>query len=320
MYGIDDFRNMVTKDVSLNGVPQWKPDWLIDGLVERNAFNVLGGVQKVGKSLFRSHLLVSAVTGIPALGHFRAKPVKRALLLAGEERREVEEARLYRAAKGLGVKADSLPINIMPQKGFFFDDEESFQKFVEFVVLEEYELVVIDPLIRWHRRNENISGELSPVLNRLRVLHHFCTLLLIHHLGKPTEADVDRPLGHLLRGTSDLAAIYDNLMILKNKKGGSKFSKKLLMDCRYEAQPDPRRIDLNIMSEEAYTWNLHVGDEEVVSNMLGSEPLSANQIVKLVKRNRTKVLTCLKSLAAQGLIEETPNGWVKNGSTKQTEI
>ena len=298
----------------MNGLPQWKPDWLIEGLVERNAFNILGGMQKVGKSLFRSHLMVAAVTGKPALGHFRVKPVKKALLLAGEERKEVEEARIYRAAKGLDVEAESLPIHIMSQKGFFFDDEDSFQQFMLMVVQDEYELVVIDPLIRWHRRNENISGELSPVLNRLRMLHLFATVLLVHHLGKPTEMDADRPLGHMLRGTSDLAAIYDNLMVLKNTKGGNKMARQLLMDCRYDQQPDPRKVDLNILSETAYTWDLHVGDEERVLNIVGPEPLSGNEIQKLAKRNRAKVLTCLKSLAAQGLIEETPFGFVKKGS------
>ena len=314
MNNLADLRAMVTAEVSLNGIPQWKLDWLIEGLVERNAFNILGGMQKVGKSLFRSHLMVAAVTGIPALGQFRVKPVKKALLLAGEERREVEEARLYRAAKGLGVEAESLPIHIMSQKGFYFNDEASFQQFMLMVVQDEYELVVIDPLIRWHQCNENISGELSPILNRLRMLHLFSTLILVHHLGKPTEIDADRPLGHLLRGTSDLAAIYDNLMVLKNTKGGNKMSRQLLMDCRYDAQPDPRKIDLNIISEEAYTWDLHVGDEERVLGFIGSEPLSANQIVKMVKRSRARILTCLKSLAAQGLIEETPFGFVKKGS------
>ena len=92
------------------------------------------------------------------------------------------------------------------------------------------------------------------------------------------------------------------------------------MDCRYDEQPDPRKIDLDILSETAYTWNLHVGDEERILAVIGSEPLSANQIQKLAKRARAKVLTCVKSLAAQGLIEETPFGWVKNGSTQKSEI
>jgi len=306
---VGDFQQFLLEPVSLNGVPQWKLEWLIENLLQRNAFNILGGAQKVGKSLLRSHLLISAIAECPALSVFKTRKARKALLLAGEERPEVEQARFFRAAKGLKVKADILPIYILPQQhGFFFDDYKSFSAFLEFLQEERFDLVVIDPLIRWHRVNENVAGELAPILTNLRLITEFATLLVVHHTGKPREGSEDMLPGHLLRGSSDLAAIYDHLIIMKNAPGAGKLTKKLIIDTRYDTTPPPLTIDLEF-SKMAYSCVLRQSLREAAQILLGQSALSRNQLAKELKRGRDQVGEVLETLAAEGIIEHGEDGW-----------
>jgi RecA-family ATPase len=306
-----DFVEMVSTEVSLNGTYEWKPDWMAKMLIQRQAFNILGGAQKVGKSLLRTHLLVCAVANRPALDCYEVKPAKRALLLAGEEMQEVEEARIRRAARALDVEDSSLPIDIIEQRhGFFFDDFKSFDGFLEFVESEGYDLVVIDPLVRWHRANENATGELAPILTNLRLLTRFATLLLVHHTGKPSKDHADYALGHLLRGSSDLAAIYDHLLVLKKRKGSNKFTREILIDTRHEEQPDPIVTEFQF-GEEEYKLVAYTPTVRLVRFSLGRTGQSATAIRDSIKRRKEDVLQALQLLELEGFAEQTPDGWTR---------
>jgi hypothetical protein len=315
-----DFSDFITAPLSLNGATDWQPDWLVDTIIARNGFNILGGVPKVGKSLLRSHLLVCAVAGYPAFSELEVRhPAKRALLLAGEEAAEIEETRLRRAARGMGMHDGELPIQIMPQRGFFFDDYPSYGNFTDWVVEQGFDFVCIDPLIRWHRANENISGELSPVLSNLRVLtSRGVTLLIIHHTGKPKEGQENWPLGYLLRGSSDLAAVYDHLMICKGLAAGGATRRKLLFETRYSETPADVKIELQT-TESSFTWDVHRTTKQVVERWFrdfsGRNWYSANSVADAVHRRKEDVLSALKLLTDEGLTEQAEQGyrWAEPG-------
>lgn len=311
-----DFDAFLTEPVSLNGATSWEPEWIIDDLMLKGGFNIIGGAPKVGKSLLRSHVLVSAIAGCPTLSHFKTHPIKKALLMAGEESVEVEEARIRKAANGLGFKESEIPIQIIPQRGFFFDDYDSFDNFVPWVLDKKFDLVCIDPLIRWHRANESASGELSPILSNLRILcHEGVTISLIHHTGKPKEGQEDWPIGYLLRGSSDLAAIYDHLIIIKTTTGG-KLRREILTDSRPSESLDPFKIDLQI-DDTSLNWSVHKTTVQAIRDWF---PLldprnhqSVNQVAKAVHRRKEDVSTILQSLEKQGFIRHDDDGYYMPG-------
>ncbi len=310
----DDFTAFTTPPLSLNGAIDWQPDWLIDTIIARNGFNVLGGVPKVGKSLLRSHLLVCAIAGRPAFSELEVShPSQHALLLAGEEATEIEETRLRRAARALGMRDGDLNVRIMGQRGFFFDDYPSYNHFVDWVVEEGFDFVVIDPLIRWHRANENVSGELSPILSNLRVLTaRGVTLLVIHHTGKPKEGQDNWPLGYLLRGSSDLAAVYDHLIVLKSSPSGGGNRRKMLFETRYAETPVAMRIDLKT-AEDSFGWDVYRTTKESVERWFRFQTPgtlhSGEDVIGAVKRRREDVYSALKLLTDEGVIEKTKNGY-----------
>ena len=307
----EDFLQMIGSPVVFDGVPEWHVEWIVEPFIQKGAFNILGGVQKIGKSLLRSHLIVSAVTGHPALKCHKVNPAKKVLLLAGEEGRGPEHTRLYEAKQGLGVGDGILPVYIMENEGFYFDDDRSFSAFIEFVREQEFDLVVIDPLIRWHRKNENVAGEIGPILTRLRRLHKFSTVLLVHHFGKSSEDF--KTLGHMLRGSSDIPAVYDHLVgVLNTNKRDQKgfFVRRLEWDTRYGAKPDPVEIEFTF-SEHSYEIAYHKDLREAVLAILVREPLSGNEVVKRLHRQKKPTLAMLKAIANEGLIESTENGWRK---------
>jgi hypothetical protein len=311
-----DFSDFITGPVSMNGATSWTPEWLVDQLILKSGFNIIGGAPKVGKSLLRSHILVSVMAGRPVFGQFDTQPVEKVLLMAGEEILEVEEARIRRAANGLAVGDQEVPIYIMPQKGFFFDDYPSFENFIRWVLDEQFDIVCIDPLIRWHRANENVSGELSPVLSNLRRLcHEGVTIVLVHHTSKPKEGSEDWPLGYLLRGSSDLAAIYDNLIILKSTTGG-KLRREVLVDSRPAEAPDAFKIDLDI-DDTSFSWKVSQTTIDVVKEKFRtldpSERMGTNEMAKAIHRRKQDVSLALQSLYRQGLIEKCEGGysWVE---------
>ncbi len=316
---ISDIKEFIDGPLDVNGETEYVADWLIEGLLINQGFNILGGVPKVGKSLLRSHLLVCAIVGTPACSSFAVRPIKKALLLAGEESVEAEKSRLRRAARGLGVDNILLAIDILPQFGLYFDDPEAFESLRDLIMEEKYDLVCIDPLVRWHRRNENSSGELSPILTQLRSLCHAgITILLIHHVSKPHDNQDTSVLGYLLRGTSDFAAIYDNLIIMKKGQGGSKTRRTLQFDCRPAEAPDPRPIELKA-EQQSFTWVDHRPAIDVLRDLIsvpipggvGTETgkLDTKALARAIGRRNVEVTTALQLLAKEGLVKKDGKFW-----------
>ena len=309
-----DFKAVTHGPLSLNGSSAWEPEWLIEGFLQKESLNFLGGVQKVGKSLLRSHLLVCSVTGRPALGCYKTNVIGKALLLAGEERREAEEARLRKAAAGLGLDADELPIYVMEQRGWFFDpnDEAAMREFETFVITNDFRFVVIDALSNWHTRDENVAAQMAPLMTRIRMMIEGFTILLVHHLGKPQEFDKDKAVGHLLRGSSVLAAAYDNLVIMKNKQGTGRRHKRLTFDTRYSEGLDDIDIELE-MDKESYTW-LYDGSkkeqEEAAHAFMSGGLLKRNELARSLKLSNGQTDRILQRLAEKGLAKKTLTGWI----------
>ena len=84
------------------------------------------------------------------------------------------------------------------------DLEQDRQALDQTLAIRQPKLLVLDPLVRLHRLDENSAADISGMLGFLRQLNrqHDVAIVLVHHMAKRARQD----LGQALRGSSDLHA------------------------------------------------------------------------------------------------------------------
>ena len=77
--------------------------------------------------------------------------------------------------------------------------------------------VVLDPFVRLHRIDENVSGEVAPLLAYLRELQrrHAIAVTLVHHARKGAGT---MRAGQALRGSSEFHAWGDSNLYLRRDR------------------------------------------------------------------------------------------------------
>ena len=104
-------------------------------------------------------------------------------------------------------------------------------------------LLILDPLIRLHRADENSATDMAVVLDGLRGLARAseCAILLVHHTRKAPAGGV---AGHSLRGSSDLHAFGDTNLYLRRL--GPDAALELRIEHRAAPCPPPLRLQLRV--------------------------------------------------------------------------
>jgi hypothetical protein len=181
-------------------------------------------------------------------------------------------------------------------------------------------LLLLDPLIRLHRADENSASEMSIILDGLRRLARSSrtAILLVHHARKAPATNA----GTALRGSSDLHAFGDSNLYLK--RGAQIGTLELKVEHRAAAAPKP--ICLKLVVDDS-TACFVVADREAhadqpaqhrILELLGQvrDPLSSAVLrQKLGIRNQT-VAQSLRSLLGQGRIRRAGrDGWAIAGSS-----
>jgi Bifunctional DNA primase/polymerase, N-terminal/AAA domain len=181
---------------------QHPPEWLIDGVIQRDTAVLFYGDQNAFKGFIVLDLVFSAGAGKPWAGPYSpAKPLT-TLYIAGEGARGVETVRRWAWKKAHSV--DALPfytISTMPGLGSP-DDVDALIKDVEAAGVKP-DIIVLDTLARaMTGMDENLvkdTGVFVYACDRLR-RHFGAALIVIHHKGKS---------GPTPRGSSNLMACFD---------------------------------------------------------------------------------------------------------------
>jgi hypothetical protein len=100
-------------------------------------------------------------------------------------------------------------------------------------------LLLLDPLVRLHRLDENSAADVSGLLGFLRELNrrHNLALIVVHHMAKRSRRDP----GQALRGSSDLHAWTDSACYLVRR---SDQRLRLTVEHRAAPAPDPLLLSL----------------------------------------------------------------------------
>lgn len=195
--------------------PKTKTAWLIEHLWLENACGIIGGQPKCCKSWLGLEMALAVASGKPCLGRYPVPVAGPTLIFMAEDRIEEVQSRVAQLAKARNVAIDTLDMHLITAPVVRLDSEEDCIRLHETLACLKPKMLLLDPLVRLHRLDENSAREISGLLGFLRELErrHSVAVVLTHHASKRAHA---RP-GQGLRGSSDLHAFGDSNIYLSRK-------------------------------------------------------------------------------------------------------
>lgn len=213
--------------------------WLIEGLWSDQAVGILGGEPKCCKSFLALDIALSVASGTACLRRFPVRRPGKVLLFPAEDSLAVVRQRLEGIAVAAQVNFQNLAVEVITAPSLRLDTPTDRQRLSETIQNLQPVLLILDPLIRLHRVDENDATQIAALLSYLRALQRQFRLavLLVHHARKDSNAS--RP-GQALRGSSELHGWGDSNLYLRRK--GS----QLTLSTEHRAAPSQDHIPLHL--------------------------------------------------------------------------
>ena len=215
--------------------------WLVSGLWSEEAVGIIGGEPKCCKSFLALDLAVSVAAGTPCLRRFAVPSPGRVLLYAAEDALHIVRRRLDGICTAAGFDLADLDVQVITAPSLRLDLDADRASLDETIVTLKPRLLVLDPFVRLHRIDENVSGEVAPLLAYLRDLQrrHGVAVIVVHHARKGAG---NMRAGQALRGSSEFHAWGDSNLYLRREPALAKTPGDVRRTpCRSgNARPDPR--------------------------------------------------------------------------------
>jgi RecA-family ATPase len=188
--------------------------WLVAALWSEQAVGIIGGEPKCGKSFLALDLAVAVAAGIPCLRRFPVSRPGRVLLYPAEDALHIVRRRLEGICAATGTALAQLDVQVITAPSLRLDLDADRARLDETVARLKPRLLVLDPFVRLHRIDENVSGDVAPVLAFLRDLQrrHAMAVAVVHHARKGAGA---MRAGQALRGSSEFHAWGDSNLYLR---------------------------------------------------------------------------------------------------------
>jgi len=212
--------------------------WLVRNFWPRQGVGIIGGQPKLGKSWLGLDLAISVASGTSCLGYFPVTQTGPTLVFLAEDGLSEVRARIEAICTHRGLDIKKLDLHVITAPVLRLDVDEQRQQLQATLEVIKPRLLLLDPLVRLHRLDENSSQDVSLLLGFLREMQRACDLsiALVHHASKKQRG---RP-GQSLRGSSDLHAFVDTLAWL----GGTREKLEFQLEHRSASSPDPMRLRL----------------------------------------------------------------------------
>jgi RecA-family ATPase len=188
--------------------------WLVDQLWSEEAVGIIGGEPKCCKSFLALDLAVAVAAARPCLRRFAVARPGRVLLYPAEDALHTVRRRLEGICAAAGVALPNLDIQVITAPSLRLDLEIDRTRLEETVARLKPRLLVLDPFVRLHRIDENVSGDVAPLLAFLRELQrrYAVAVAVVHHARKGAGAI---RAGQALRGSSEFHAWGDSNLYLR---------------------------------------------------------------------------------------------------------
>ncbi len=293
--------------------------WLIDGLWSDGAVGIVGGEPKCCKSFLVLDVAVAVATGTPCLGRFDVGRPGRVLLFAAEDALHVVRDRLRGIAAARGTTLERLDIHVITAPSVRLDIEEDRRRLQQTVAQLQPRLLVLDPFVRLHRRDENLSGEIAPLLAFLRDLQRrwAVAVAVVHHSRKGAG---QMRAGQALRGSSEFHAWGDSNLYLRRANGTDRL--RLLVEHRAAPPNGPFELELRADGESLALAVVEVSTDDnggqpdrspfdrILTALSGaSEPLSLAALRTACRMKNQSLGRAVTQLAEQGRVRRTDRGY-----------
>lgn len=287
--------------------------WLIQDLWPLPAVGILGATPKSYKTWLALDIAVSVASGTAVMGHFPVLAPGKVLVYAAEDSADSVRRRITDLASARARGLAQLDLALLAVSSLRLDTPNDLARLRATLLLHQPRLLVLDPLVRLHKLDENSAGEVSALLGELRAMQreYQVSILLVHHLRK-NGATSTQP-GQALRGSGDLHAWGDVNLYLQRKSA----SVSLSIEHRSAASPPPLLFSLL----ESPTPHLAVGTDEppcddpgleqrILDYLLAASGPVDRETLRQALRTRNQTLgLALVHLRSQGRIQRCDGGF-----------
>jgi hypothetical protein len=309
----------VTRAADLADVPTARR-WLVEQLWGDEAVGIVGGEPKCCKSFLALDLAVAVASGSPCVRRFPVTRTGRVLLFAAEDALHVVRQRLAGIARAAGRDLADLDIHVITAPSVRLDVDRDRDALTATVDKLRPRLLVLDPFVRLHRIDENLSGEVAPLLAYLRELQrtYHVAVVLVHHARK---GGAKMRAGQALRGSSEFHAWGDSNLYLR-RHGDHQLT--LSVEHRAAASISTVSLHLDTADEAVALTALDRAPAALVTTALAEAtidqrilaelevadmPLSATALRKRCQIRNATLQTALAALVADGRLRRDRAGY-----------
>jgi len=289
-----------------------EPQWLVQDLWAADAVGVIGGAPKACKSMLGLDLAVSVASGTACLGRFEVHTPGPVLVYLAEDALPHLRDRVAQLCRHRGLSLHSLKLHVVTAPSLRLDIERDRNALDRTLAALTPKLLLLDPLVRLHRLDENSAADVSGLLGFLRHINrtHHLAVVLVHHMAKRSRRD----LGQTLRGSSDLHAWTDSACYLVRRDDQRL---RLTVEHRSASPPDPLILRLLSGNGESLRLIIDRGDvaqpplsEAIRSELRQSDrPISRTALRQKLRVNNGRLGEALLILEKRRLVLRGPNGW-----------
>lgn len=296
-----------------------KPEhrWLVESLWGSDAVGIIGGEPKSCKSFLALDMAVSVTSGRPCLDKFMPRRTGRVLLFAAEDALHLVRERLDGICAHHQVDLANLDLLVITAPIVRLDIASDREDLADTVQQLKPVLLILDPFVRLHRVDENVSAAVVPLLAFLRELQrkHGCAVAVVHHARKGA-ANIRS--GQALRGSSEFHAWSDSSLFIR-RKGDT-----LRMSVEHRAYPSIPMVPLRI-HEEPSSLALVACDEpqeeavdkrppserdRILESLRGMDrPTHTMELRKRCRMRTATLCSLLGDLVEEGIVVKTAEGW-----------
>jgi len=286
--------------------------WLVQDLWSACAVGIVGGAPKVGKSMMGLDLAVSVASGTPCLGRFEVHTPGPVVVYLAEDALPHVRDRVDQLCRHRGLPLHSLNLHVVTAPSLRLDLERDRRALEQTLAALKPKLLLLDPLVRLHRLDENSASDISGLLGYLRHINrrHQLALVLVHHMAKRSRRD----LGQALRGSSDLHAWTDSACYLVRRE-----DHRLRLTVEHRSAPAPDPVLLRLVAGDGEPLRLLIDSNdatappltEAIRNHLRRcpQPISRTALRKQLRVNNARLGEALQTLERRSLVLRGPDGW-----------
>jgi AAA domain len=296
--------------------------WLVEDLWGASSVGVIGGAPKCAKTWLGLDMALSVATGTACLCKYAVAEPGPVLVYLAEDALPLVRERIEGMARHRGFDLDPIAIHVITSPVLRLDRNPDRSRLREATGRLRPRLLLLDPLVRLHRIDENDAGEVAELLAYFRGLQREFDLsvALVHHTRKSAAGGV--AAGQGLRGSSDIHAFGDSNLYLRRAR------EQLVLSSEHRAAPAAAPVCLELVATDEKTTHLEVvgelGDGSTKPATNGKQPRLEERVLDLLGRGATatraklretlgvkneRLGEALESLERAGRLCRTAVGW-----------